>query len=169
MSSSYTSTTTNTFSITNARHMSAKVSADLRRIQRFYGQPSLQMIAAYEEELAQLLKNGYLDTVTFGFKRDGKWIEPTICYTASELSSGVDDSPGTINANADVSNASFYSYLIYSDKYNSLPQQEIDNFKKLLPIQRVSAAEPNVSGYYETDKTYSSGDRSLSRKTLRNF
>lgn len=169
MSSSYTSTATNTFTITHARHISAKVSTDLKRMQRFYDQPSSQKITDFEEEIAQLLKNGYLDTVTFGFKRDGQWIEPTIRYTASELSYGIDDTPGTISANADVSRATFYSYLTYSEKFESLTQQEKDDFKKTLPIKRGYADEPSVSGHYENDKTYSSGDRSLSRKTLRSY
>ena len=149
--------------------MSAKVSADLRRIQRFYDWPSSTRIADYEEEIAQLLKNGYLGTVTFGFKRDGQWIEPTVSYTASELSDAMDDVPGAISPHADVSNATFYSFLTYSDKYWSLSSQERSDFKKSLPIQRGEGDEPSVSGYYESDKTYSSGDRSLSRKTLRSF
>lgn len=149
--------------------MSAKVAADLRRMQRFYDKPSSQMIADFEEEITQLLKNGYLGTATFGFKQEGKFIEPTIRYTASDLSSGVDDIPGTIIPNADVSNATFYSYLTYSEKYQSLTQQEKDDFEKTIPIKRGYADEPNISGYYESDKTYSSGDRSLSRKTLRSY
>lgn len=149
--------------------MSAKVSADLRRIQRYYDEPSSQRIADFEEEITQLLKNGYLGTVTFGFKRDGKWIEPTISYSASDLTNSVDDVPGAIKANADVSNATFYSYLTYSEKYRLLTQKEKDDFEKSIPIKRGVAEEPNISGYYESDKTYSSGDRSLSRKTLRSY
>ncbi|ANB24608.1 hypothetical protein A6F57_04915 [Alteromonas stellipolaris] len=169
MSSSYTSTSTNTFTITHARHMSAKVSADLRRMQRFYGKPSSKQIEDFEEEVAQLIKNGYLDTVTFGFQRDYKWIEPTFSYTASQISNGVDDVPGALRANADVSNAYFCSYLAYTNKFLELNQNERDGFKKTLPIQRVTGDEPSTSGYYESDKTYSSGEQSLSRKSLRSY
>lgn len=169
MSSSYTSTSTNTFTITHARHMSAKVSADLRRMQRFYDMPSSKQIEDFEEEVAQLIKNGYLDTVTFGFQRDDKWIEPTFTYTASQISNGVDDVPGTLRANADISNASFCSYLTYTNKFFELNQSERDSFKKTLPVQRVSGNEPSASGYYESDKTYSSGEQSLSRKSLRSY
>ncbi|MEH0372464.1 hypothetical protein [Vibrio mimicus] len=167
MSSSFTSTTSNTFTITHARHMSAKVSADLRRMQRFYGKPSSEMIENFEEEIAQLLKNGYLDTATFGFQRNKQWIEPTFSYTASQISNGVDDIPGSLRPNADVSNANFHSYVTYTSKFNNLSQSEKNSFKNTLPIQRVGADEPGVSGYYDGDKTYSSGDRSLSRKSLK--
>ena len=81
--------------------MSAKVSADLRRMQRFYGKPSSKQIEDFEEEVAQLIKNGYLDTVTFGFQRDDKWIEPTFSYTASQISNGVDDVPGALDCSYD--------------------------------------------------------------------
>ena len=37
---SYTVAETQTFSVTHARHMAAKVATDLRRMQRFYGYPS---------------------------------------------------------------------------------------------------------------------------------
>ncbi len=169
MSNSFTSTTTNTFTISHARHMSAKVSADLRRMQRFYGKPTSKQIEEFEEEIAQLLKHGYLATATFGFKLDSKWIEPTFSYTASQISNGVDDMPGTLRPNADVSNAYFGSYVTYTDKFDLLTSSERTEFKNTLPIQRVGADEPSESGYYESDKTYSSGEKSLSRKSLRSY
>ncbi|MDO6507028.1 hypothetical protein Q4506_09540 [Colwellia sp. 4_MG-2023] len=167
--SSFTSTVSNTFTITHARHMSAKVSADLRRMQRFYDKPNSVQIADFEEEIAQLLKHGYLNKATFGFQKDGSWIEPTFTYTASEIASGVDDTPGALSANADVSNAYFHSYVSYTDKYFSLSDSERADFKKSLPVQRVGADEPGVSGCFDSDKTYSSGERSLSRKSLRSY
>ncbi|MFT5756645.1 MAG: hypothetical protein ACI9LM_001365 [Alteromonadaceae bacterium] len=169
MSSSFTSTGSSTFTITHARHMSAKLSADLRRMQRFYNRPNENQIAKFEEEIAQLLKNGYLKKATFGFQRDDNWIEPTFAYTASEIANGVDDVPGSLRPNADVSNASFHSYVTYTDKFDSLSASERQTFKETLPIQRVGADEAGVSGYYDSDKTYSSGDRSLARKSLRNY
>ena len=49
-------------------------------------------------EVIELLKNEYLDTVTFGFKRDDKWIEPTLQYTAKDLArfNFEGDDPGRI-------------------------------------------------------------------------
>ena len=49
MSYSYTTTATNTFTVTHARHMAAKVATDLKRMQRFYGSPSDGRINEYEK------------------------------------------------------------------------------------------------------------------------
>ena len=93
MYSSYT--TTETVTITYAKYLAAKVATDLKRMQRLYGKPSDDDIRAYEDEVVQLIKYGYLNTVTYGFIKEGKWIEPTLIYTSSELqNTNVDDDPG---------------------------------------------------------------------------
>ena len=96
--SSFTITETTTFTVTHARHLATKVSADLKRMQRFYGQPSDVSIAQYETEVIELLKAGYLGTLTLGYKRNGAWIEPTLRYTARDLagSESTDDDPGRV-------------------------------------------------------------------------
>jgi len=117
-----------------------------------------------------MLKAGYLEAVTYGFKRNGEWIEPTLRYTAQELlSSGADDDPGKIRANKDVSNASFYSYMTYSSKYYQDSAADRDAALSDLPFSRTGAPEPGVSGYLEHDLNYSAGGRALSRSTVRSF
>lgn len=171
MSTSYTLTDTETFSRTNAKHMATKVSADLKRMQRFYGAPSDISIATYENEIIELLKKGYLGTVKYGFQRNGQFIEPTLEYRAYDLMglNANDDDPGRIRPNANISGATFYSYLTYSDKWNELSSDDKTSFKKSLPFQRNNADEPTVDGYLTDDKTYSSGGRALSRKTVRSY
>ena len=66
---SYTVAETQTFSVTHARHMAAKVATDLRRMQRFYGYPSDADIEAYEEELVVFLKAGYLGRSLMVFRK----------------------------------------------------------------------------------------------------
>ena len=110
MTHSYTYSETATFTVTHARHMAAKVATDLKRMQRLYGAPNDTEIARYEAELVELMKAGYLDVVTYGYRRDNDWVEPTLRYTARELS-GVaanDDDPGRIRPGADIGGASFY-------------------------------------------------------------
>ena len=68
MSDSYTLSETETFTVTHARHMAAKVATDLKRMQRLYGSPSDTDIASYEAEVIEFLKAGYLGTVTYGFQ-----------------------------------------------------------------------------------------------------
>lgn len=164
---SYTYSDSTTFTITHARHLAAKVATDLKRIQRFYQKPSDAEIEEYETEMIELLRNGYLGTVTYGFIKDDKWIEPTIKYTAKELSNGIDDDPGRISIGANIEGAYFHSYLTYSSKWNDLSLDEKDKFKKTLPYYRKGADEPSINGYISEDKTYSSGGRSLNRSTVK--
>lgn len=171
MSYSYTYQETVTFTATHARHMAAKVATDLKRIQRFYNAPSDKSIAEYQIEIIELLKAGYLGTITFGFKKDGNWIEPTVRYTARDLSgnTGDDHDPGKIRPGANINGASFYSFLTYSPEWENLTPEEKNTFKNSLPFFRGSADEPSVNGYLENDRTYSSGGRALDRASVRSY
>ena len=171
MSYSFSYTESSTFTVTHARHMAAKVATDLKRMQRFYGSPSDAKIAEFEAEATEMLKAGYLETVTYGFKRDGNWIEPTLRYTARDLAGGSanDDDPGRVRPGADISGASFYSYMTDSTAWDQLTQAQRDAFKSTLPFVRGGAAEPGISGYLSNDRTYSSGGRVLDRATVRSF
>jgi hypothetical protein len=172
MSYSYSVTETATFTVTHARHMAIKVATDLKRIQRLYnGIPTDQRIADFETELTEFLKAGYLNTVTYGFRRDGDWIEPTLRYTARDLAGGTanDDDPGKIRPAADVAGATFYSYLIYSSAWYQLSEVEKASFNKRLPFERGGAPEPGITGYLSDDRIYSSGGRALNRASVRSF
>jgi hypothetical protein len=171
MSSSYSYTETSTFTVVHARHIAAKVATDLKRIQRFYGSPTDQSIADYETEVIELLKAGYIDTVTYGFRREGNWIEPTLFYAARDLTGAAadDDDPGRIRASADATGGSFYSYLTYTSEWHHLSEAEKDAFKRNMPFYRSGAPEPSVSGYLARNGTYSAGGRALDRLCVRSF
>lgn len=171
MSLSFTVTETTTFTVTHARHMAAKVATDLKRLQRLYGKPSDTSIAEYETEVIELLKAGYLGMVTYGFRRNGCWIEPTLRYMARDLAgmSANDDDPGRIRPGANIGGASFYSYLTYSAAWDELSEAEQDSFKKSLPFYRGGASEPAIDGYLSNDRVYSSGGRSLNRASVRSY
>lgn len=169
MSYSYTATETNTFTITHAKHIAAKVATDLKRLQRFYGKPYDSSINDYESEVIELLKHGYLEKVSYGFKRNGDWIEPTLMYTASELDHAANDDPGKIRPGKDISGATFYSFLEYSSAWLALSDEEKTAFKGGLAVQRGTASTPGINGYLESDQTYSSGGRTLSRSSVRSY
>lgn len=170
MSYSFTATETRTFTLTHARHLAAKVAADLKRLQRLYGHVTDQRITEFEGEVTELLRQGYLGTVTYGFKRDGSWIEPTLRYTANELAnSGTDDDPGRVRPGIDISGASFHSYLTYNAAWWALTPEQRAAIEGQLPLQRTGQAEPSVNGYFADDKTYSSGGRSLGRASVRSY
>lgn len=171
MSYSYTLSESITFTATHAKHLAAKVATDLKRMQRFYGFPSDSKISTFEAEIIELLKKGYLGTVTYGFKRNGEWVEPTLRYAARDLAgaSAGDDDPGRIRPGIDVSGASFYSYLTYSDAWDRLSVAEQEAFKKTLPFVRGGAPEPGINGYLSMDRTYSAGGRAMDRFCVRNY
>lgn len=141
----------------------------MKRLQRLYGMPSDSSINDFEAEITELLKAGYLQEVTYGFKRNGQWIEPTLRYTAQELAnnSANDDDPGRIRPGADIVGASFYSFLTYSQAWHNLSTSEQQNVKSKLPFQRGFANEPSINGYLSNDRTYSSGGRALNRFTVK--
>jgi Bacterial HORMA domain family 1 len=171
MSYSFTDSESISFTVTHARHIAAKVATDLKRLQRLYGRPSDSAIADYETEVVELLKAGYLEAVSYGFRRDGKLIEPTLRYTARELGgfAANDDDPGRIRPGADVNNASFYSYLTHSATWHKLSSADQDAFEKRLPFHRGGASEPAIDGYLSEDLTYSSGGRALYRASVRSI
>lgn len=170
MSYSFTATETKTFTLTHAKHLAAKVTADLKRLQRLYGDVSDERIAQFEGEATELLRQGYLRTVTYGFKRDGNWIEPTLRYTASDLANGgTDDDPGRVRPGINISGASFHSYLTYSSAWWALTLDQRAAIERQLPLQRTGQPEPQVSGYFADDKTYSSGGRSLGRASVKSY
>ena len=171
MSYSYTFPETSTFTRTHAKHMAAKVATDLKRIQRLYGRPNDSSIVDYEIEVIEFLKEGYLGTLIYGFRRNGNWIEPTLYYTARDLAgaSANDDDPGRIRPGADISGASFYSYLTYSLAWDNATEAEKEEFRGRLPFRRSGAPEPGIDGYLSEDLTYSSGGRALDRATVRSW
>jgi Bacterial HORMA domain family 1 len=171
MTTSFTFSESASFTVTHARHMAAKVATDLERMQRLYGAPSDLSIADYEAELIELMKADYLGTVTYGFRRDAAWIVPTLRYTAQDLSGAAanDDDPGRIRPGADITGASFYSYLTYSAGWDRLTSDQQTAFKRTLPFFRGGAPEPGVNGYFSPDLVYSAGGRALNRNSVRSW
>lgn len=174
--SSFTVTESATFTLTHAKYISSKVAADLKRLQRLYpGSLTDSEIASYETEITELLKNGYLQEVTYGYQRkigDNKvWIQPTLIYAAQDLAGSYwdDDDPGRIEAGADVSGAYFTSYLTYTSAWSRLTDAQQSTFKAALPFQRTGMPQPTINGYLTTDRSYSAGGRALNRSSVRSF
>lgn len=166
-----TTTESTSFTITHAQYLASKVAADLKRMQRFYDAPSDADISNYEDELAKMLKGGYVDSVTYGFRRNGNWIEPTLRYTAKELTglASPDDDPGRVRPSANVSGAVFYSYMTYTGAWIELGEPLRIIFRSTLPFVRTGAPEPRVNGYMTDDRTYSAAGRALSRSSVRGY
>lgn len=167
MADSYTYNSTETFTVAHAKHIAAKVAADLLRFTRFYRNPSLEAINNYEIELIAFLKAGYLDKVIYGFKRDGKWVEALRYHALPDGILVADDDPGKIRPGTDVPGESFGSFLIKNSHWNQLSSAEKESFNASLPFKRGEADEPPIdNGYWSHDRNYSAGGRGLGRSTI---
>jgi hypothetical protein len=166
MSSTYTRSST--FTITNARYLSSKVAADLHLCAQYYGKPTEEQVRDYAEELAQLLKDGYVSEYEFGYKRNGKRV---VCWRYTVRPDGTlttDDRPGKVVATVDVNGAAFYNFLTHSSAWHALDLAERDDISASLPVQRTPGFLPaDGDGYWVADKSYSSGDIGLGRDTFR--
>lgn len=133
------------FTITDARYLGAKVGADLRLLHNLYGRPALKDVEDYAEEVALLLKDGYLATVDYGFRdtADNAW-KLRLRYRATTGGGLVDNRPGRFPRSAEVEGHPFYSYLTYSDAFWNLGESGRRQVKEQLPIARGSGDEPTA-------------------------
>lgn len=160
-------TTTSTFTRTSARHIGSKVMGDLRRLRSYYGDPSEDDIENFYEEFVELLVNGYLDSMEYGFKRNNERVV-SLKYEVEANGTLSDDHSGGVYARANITGASWFSFLSYSDKWFGLSAADKAAFKAHSPVKRVPADEPNDgSGYWTVDRSYSSDGTGTQRRTFR--
>ncbi len=159
----YSATRSASFTITDARHVASKIGADLRNLNTVYGKPPLTSIDDYVEEVALLLRDGYLNTVDFGFKSGDVW-KLRLRYTATIGGSLRDDNPGRLPYDAPVAGVPFYSYLTYSSPFNALTYDKQTAYKATLPFQRTGADEPSLGGgTYGTAASYARNGHGVGR------
>ena len=163
-----TATATHTNTSVYARHIAAKVSADLKRLQRLYGidSPTDKEIDDHEDELQMLLTAGLLGTITYGYIRNDNWIV-ALKYQAIDGGVSGSDDPGGIRLEADISNSYFSSFLIYSSRWSTMNERERLDFEKSLPFQRKGGEEPNTErGYWAEGRRYTAGELGVQRSTI---
>ncbi len=162
-------TTSSTFTRTGARYIASKVAADLRGMRDYYKQPDESRIRDYNEELTELLAGGYLATVEYGFVKNDQRIV-TLYYEVRPDGSLSDERSGNVYARVDISNAKWFSFLTYSDKWESLSPADKQQIKARIHIKRAPGERPqDGNGYWVMDKSYSSQDMDMQRKTFRPY
>jgi len=164
----YSYTTTETFTLTHARRLAAKVAADMHQCQRFYGEPSDSQIEAYQEELTVLLHGGYVTSYEFGFKtKDDKRVVSWY-YTvgvAGDLEGG---RSGGLYPSANVASAVIFNFLSYSTKWSLLGDAEKTKVKANYSVRRTDGHPPqDGSGYWDSSRQYASGGVVVARKEFR--
>jgi Bacterial HORMA domain family 1 len=163
-----TYTTSETFTRSNARYVASKVAADLRLLQRFYGRPTDIEIDAYTGELVELLLGGYVERVTYGFKRNGAWVVALRYEARLDGTLVADDRAGKVIPGINIKGANFYSYLVHSSTWALLDAAERARIEARLPVQRAGADEPSSSnGSWVQDRSYSAGGSGVRRGSFR--
>lgn len=167
--SSYSISESESFTIAHARRIASKVATDLKRFQRFYNAPTDTWIDNYEAELVTLLQHDAVNSVVYGFKRNGFWTEASVRYRALPGGSlAADDDPGKIRPGLDVAGAVFTSFLSYSSAWFALPASEQAKIEASLPFQRSTGTAPALeAGQWADDLNYLAGGRGLGRSVVR--
>lgn len=163
----YTTTDSKTFTVTHALHIAIKIGTDLKRMQRFYGEPDDNRIKNYEREVVALLKEDYLDRIEYGFKTDGGVWRIALKYEARY--GGVlitDDDPGNVRPSVDITGCRFHSFLVTNYRWTFLSQEEQERVYKDAGVnfRRTEGSEP--WGNWIVDRTYSAGGRGVQRSSL---
>lgn len=159
----YTTTRSETFTVTHAWHIAVKIGTDLKRMQRFYGEPDDQLIDDYEKEAVALLKGDYLDWVTYGFRKDGRWV---VALKYAARYGGVlisDDSPGRVPLGVNVSGCQFSSVLRGTSKWEQLNEIQQKRFYTDAGISFIRVPGHDFYGTWQSDRTYSAGGRGVLR------
>ncbi|MBI2422375.1 MAG: hypothetical protein HYV27_06060 [Candidatus Hydrogenedentes bacterium] len=172
MSATVSFTTTSVFTLTHARYLTSKIAADLHLCNLYYDKPSQQHIENLAEELALLLKDGYVKSFDFGFESNNTRIFSVQYDVCEDGTIKADDDPGSIISSANLTgNENFFNFLTYSEKWERLSLFEKEEIKKILPIKRTIGDPPAIgSGCWTySDKSYNSGGVGIKRSTYRAY
>ena len=165
---SSTFTTTSTFTRTHAKHLAAKVIADLYQCSVLYDHPDESDIEDYEEELIELLAGEYVAQYEFGFKKDGKRVLTFRYSVGADGGLHGDSDAGDVYAKAETSGATYFNYLTHSEKWARLSSERQAAIESALPIQRTPMSAPeDGDGYWQTDHGYAAGGVRVARETFR--
>lgn len=164
-----TFTTSSTFTRTGAKYIASKVLADLRGMRDYYGEPSESQILDYYGELTELLVGGYIESVEYGFRKNGRRVV-TLYYEVLSDGSLSDEKSGRVYARADISNSKWFSFLTHNGKWASLSPADRQQIEARIPVKRSPGKSPqDGNGYWMADKNYSSQGVGTQRRTFRPY
>ena len=167
MSTTYT--LTETFNITHARRLAAKVVADMHQCNRLYARgPAPAEIAKYEQELVVLLAGGYVDTYECGFQSpDGRRVL-SWKYTVSVTGDLEGGRSGGLYATADLASTTRFNFLSRNHKWWSLSETERTKIDAQHNVDRVDGNTPlDGNGYWTSTRSYASGGVGVMRQEFR--
>ena len=156
------------FTLTNARHLAAKVAADLYQCYLLYDHPSAASISDLEAELTTLLAGGYVDTYEFGFKRDGRRVLSWFYRVGPAGTLTQDSGAGQLLPRASIASASYFNFLTKSQKWAALTSGQKAAVQATLPFEREYGDAPTDGhGSWQVERTYTSGGVMLERRVFK--
>jgi hypothetical protein len=169
MTTSYSYTIAETFTLTDARRLAAKVAADMRQCQRFYDKkPTDAKIEDYQQELTVLLHGGYVESYEFGFKTSNDRRVVSWSYKVGSSGDLEGGRSGGLFPSADISDAVMFNFLSYNSKWSALSSTERDKIKASYAVQRTDGSPPkDGNGYWDSSRQYASGGVAVTRKEFR--
>ena len=164
---SYTYTTTETFTLTNAKKLAAKVTADMHQCRRLYGDPSEASIAKYNEELGVMLAGEYVTSYEFGYQNDDERVVSWY-YTVTPAGDLEGGRSGGLYPQADISGAEWFNFMTTNGNWSELTEAQRDGVRAKHSVHRTVGDPPSDgSGRWVSDRTYVSGGIAIVRKEFR--
>lgn len=166
MSSTYT--ISETFTLTHARRLAARVAADMHQCQRFYSRPTETEIESYQGELIVLLHGGYIKSYEFGFKTKDERRVVSWHYTVGPSGDLEGGRSGGLYSAANVASAVWFNFLTPSAEWYALSTAERDKIKANYSVRRTDGSPPqDGNGYWDSSRQYTSGSVAVTRKEFR--
>jgi len=156
------------FTLTNAKKLAAKVTADMHQCRQFYLVPSEAGILQYQQELIVLLAGKYVSKYEFGFKTvDDKRIVSWL-YEVTSAGSLEGGPSGGLHANADISKGKWFNFLTTNTDWSKLSESQQAAVNAQHEVSRTVGEPPaDGSGHWVSDRTYVSGGVAIIRKEFR--
>lgn len=167
MSGTYT--LTETFNVTHARKLAAKVVADMHQCNLLYGRgPTTTEVAAYEKELVAMLAGGFITSYEFGFQTASDTRVLSWKYTVGPSGDLEGGRSGGLYAQASLAGTSMFNFLTTNSKWANLSETEKAKVRAQHSIHRVTGNPPaDGNGYWSSNRTYAAGGVAVTRQEFR--
>lgn len=164
-----TYTLTETFNVTHARKLAAKVVADMHQCNLLYGKgPTTTAIADYEQELVAMLAGGYIDSYEFGFQTSAGKRVLSWKYTVGLSGDLEGGRSGGLYAQADLTGTALFNFMTTNSKWAGLTATEKSKVESQHAIHRVEGDPPaDGTGYWSSTRSYATGGVAVNRQEFR--
>jgi len=163
-----TYSTTDSFTLTNAKKLAAKVVADMHQSRRFYGGPSEASIDAYNDELVVMLAGQYVTSYEFGYQTSDEKRVVSWLYHVSAAGDLEGGRSGGLCATANISGAKLFNFMTTNARWGDLTDSQRAGVAGNHTVSRVTGAGPSDgAGSWFRDRTYVSGGVAVVRQEFR--